>query len=110
MPLPSPMPRQSFPNGPRRGELWWVQLDPTVGAEIKKTRPCLVISGNVVNRLRRTVVVIPLSSSPQSQPPIMVALHCQGQAAVAVIDRLRVADGASAAPHAASSAEIVPIS
>jgi len=73
----------------RRGDLWWVSLDPTQGAEIKKTRPCLVLSHDTVNRLRRTVVVVPLSSAGKPHPPIAVPVTCQGQAAVAIIDQVR---------------------
>ena len=74
---------------PRRGEIWWARLDPTVGSEINKTRPCLVISNSVINEHRRTVVVVPLSSSPRSAPPLMVSVTCSGQPAVAVIDQVR---------------------
>ncbi len=74
---------------PRRGEIWWANLDPTIGAEIKKTRPCVVISNSVVNQHRRTVVVVPLSSSPQAAPPLLVTVECSGQPAVAVIDQVR---------------------
>jgi mRNA interferase MazF len=74
---------------PRRGEIWWVNLDPTVGAEIKKTRPCVVISNSVVNQRRRTVVIVPLSSSPQAAPPLLVSVTCAGQPSVAVIDQVR---------------------
>lgn len=74
---------------PSRGEVWWVRLDPTQGSEISKTRPCLVVSTDIVNDRRRTVVVIPLSSSPQSSPPILVPLVCAGRPVVAVIDQVR---------------------
>ncbi len=74
---------------PLRGDLWWVALDPTVGSEISKTRPCLVLSTNPVNEHRRTVVVIPLSSSPSPYPPITVAVDCEGRSLVAVVDQIR---------------------
>jgi mRNA interferase MazF len=74
---------------PRRGEIWWAKLDPTIGSEISKTRPCLVISNSVLNEHRRTVVVVPLSSSPRSAPPLMVEVTCAGRPAVAVIDQVR---------------------
>jgi mRNA interferase MazF len=74
---------------PRRGEVWWVRLDPTVGSEIGKTRPCLILSTNIVNERRRTVVVVPLSSSPQPSPPLLVPIHCAGRAVVAVTDQIR---------------------
>lgn len=73
---------------PRRGEIWWVRLDPTVGSEIRKSRPCLVVSTNIINERRRTVVVIPLSSSPQASP-LLVAVDCAGRPAVAVVDQIR---------------------
>lgn len=74
---------------PRRGEVWWVRLDPTVGSEIAKTRPCIVLSTNVLNQRRRTVVVIPLSSSPTTCPPILVPVRCGNRDAVAVVDQIR---------------------
>lgn len=74
---------------PRRGEIWWARLDPTVGSEIKKTRPCVVISSSVVNQHRRTVVIIPLTSSPRAAPPLIVSVKCSGRPAVAMIDQVR---------------------
>jgi mRNA interferase MazF len=72
-----------------RGEVWWVSLDPTQGAEIKKTRPCVVLTHDTLNQLRRTVVVVPLSTAAKPHPPITVPVTCQGQPAVAVIDQIR---------------------
>ena len=74
---------------PRRGEIWWVRLDPTLGSEIAKTRPCVILSGNVFNRLRRTVVVIPLSTSSQPSVPLLVPVQCDGREVVAVTDQIR---------------------
>ena len=74
---------------PRRGEIWWVNLDPSIGSEINKTRPCVVISNGVVNQHRRTVVVIPLSTSPRAAPPVVVSVQCAGRPAVAMIDQVR---------------------
>ena len=74
---------------PRRGEVWWIVLDPTLGAEISKTRPCLVLTRDLVNQHRRTVVVIPLSTSPEAYPPIRVSVNCGGRPAVAVTDQIR---------------------
>jgi mRNA interferase MazF len=72
-----------------RGEVWWVSLDPAEGSEIKKTRPCVVLTHNTLNQLRRTVIVIPLSSAAKPHPPITVPVTCQGKSAVAVIDQIR---------------------
>jgi mRNA interferase MazF len=66
-----------------------VSLDPTQGAEIQKTRPCLVLSSDVLNRFRQTVVVVPFSTSARPYPPISVAVTCQGKLVVAVIDQIR---------------------
>src|SRR5947208_2112738 len=74
---------------PRRGEVWWVRLDPTLGSEMAKTRPCLVISSTVINQRRRTVVVVPLSTAPQASPPLLVPVRCAGRDVVAVIDQVR---------------------
>ena len=74
---------------PERGEIWWVALDPTLGSEIRKTRPCIVVSVRVLNERRRTVIVVPLSSSPKASPPILIPITCEGRPAVAVSDQIR---------------------
>ncbi len=74
---------------PRRGEVWWVSLDPTEGSEIRKTRPCLVLTSDVLNRLRGTVVVVPYSTAAGAYPPVTVAVTCLKQPAVAVVDQVR---------------------
>ena len=74
---------------PQRGEIWWVALDPTLGSEIRKTRPCIVMSVSVLNEKRRTVIVVPLSSSPKASPPILIPISCGGQPVVAVSDQIR---------------------
>ena len=74
---------------PRRGEIWWVNLDPTRGSEIKKTRPCVVLGTNILNERRRTVVVIPLCTGPQAAPPLLVPVSCAGKSAIAVVDQIR---------------------
>jgi mRNA interferase MazF len=48
-------------NFPHRGDLYWVNLDPTVGSEIKKTRPCVVISPDAANQAGPLVIVAPVS-------------------------------------------------
>jgi len=73
----------------RRGDIWWVSLDPSQGSEIKKTRPCLVLTHDTLNELRRTVVVLPLSTAAQANPPITVPIDCAGKQSVAVTDQVR---------------------
>lgn len=77
-----------------RGDIYWVNFpkrDPH-GAEIEKTRPCVVLSVSVVNEQRRTVVVVPLTSSPEPVPPIAIAVPSVGADSVAVCDQLTAVD------------------
>ena len=76
-----------------RGEIWWVNLDPTRGAEIRKQRPCVVVSANAINRWRATPVIVPLSSSASDAPPVVVSVPSAGADSVAVIDQVRAVDG-----------------
>src|ERR1700730_15232291 len=63
--MASPQPRgaQSKAFHPRRGEIYLVTLDPTVGHEIKKTRPALVIQNDITNEYLGTTIVVPITSS-----------------------------------------------
>lgn len=76
----------------RRGEVWWVDLDPARGSEVRKVRPAVVLTANALNRARRTVVVVPLSTGPVPRPPIVVATPSAGAESVAVCDQLRAVD------------------
>lgn len=76
----------------RRGDIWWVDFEPTQGAEIRKSRPAVVITADALNRGRRTVVVVPLSTGPNPHPPIAVAIPSAGARSVAVCDQLRAVD------------------
>lgn len=80
------------PSAIRRGEIWWVNLDPTQGSEIRKARPAVVVSADALNRARRTVIVVPLSTGPRPQPPIVVAASSAGPGSVAVCDQIRALD------------------
>jgi mRNA interferase MazF len=76
----------------RRGDIWWVDFEPTQGAEIRKRRPAVVITADALNRARRTVVVVPLSTGPEPHPPVVVATPSAGARSVAVCDQLRAVD------------------
>jgi mRNA interferase MazF len=69
-----------------------VNLDPTVGSEIRKMRPAVIMTADALNRARRTIVVVPLSTGPQPRPPIVVATPSAGPNSVAVCDQLRAVD------------------
>ncbi len=62
---------------PRRGEVWIVNLDPAVGAEIKKRRPALVISNDLNNRYAATVTVLPITDKGEKVYPFEVPLSAQ---------------------------------
>lgn len=76
----------------KRGEVYWVDLNPTKGSEINKLRPCVVISATPINLARRTVVVVPLSTQAKLVPPITVAVNCLGRQVAAVCDQVRTVD------------------
>ena len=75
------------------GEIWLAQLDPTMGSEIKKTRPCVVISPDDMNAHLRTVIVAPMTTG--SRPArFRIALSFQGQHGLIVLDQIRTLDRA----------------
>ena len=77
---------------PKRGEIYWVNLDPTVGSEIRKKRPCVLVGATPINEARRTVVVVPLSSAGKPRPPLTIPVRCLGRQVVAVCDQIRAVD------------------
>jgi len=83
----------------KRGEVWWVDLDPTRGSEIRKMRPAVVLTVDALNRARRTVVVVPLSTGPTPRPPIVVAAASAGAGSVAVCDQVRAVDKSRLTRH-----------
>lgn len=56
------------PGASARGEVYLVQLDPTRGSELRKTRPCLVLSPDELNRHLRTVIVVPMTTGGHAYP------------------------------------------
>ena len=76
----------------KRADVVWVNLDPTVGAEIRKRRPCVIVSLSVLNEQRLAVVIVPLSSSSTPRPPLVVAVPSAGADSNARIDQIRAVD------------------
>jgi mRNA interferase MazF len=74
-----------------RFEVYLINLDPTVVSEIKKTRPCLVVSPDEVNHNLRTVIVAPLTTRGQHYPT-RVPCRFKGKAGQVVLDQLRTVD------------------
>lgn len=75
----------------RRFEVYLVNLDPTVGSEIKKTRPCLVISPDEMNRFIKTIIVAPMTTKGTSYPT-RVACKLHGKQGQIVLDQIRTVD------------------
>lgn len=77
---------------PRRGEVYWVAFDPTVGTEIRKTRPAVVVSNDALNEHGRRIVVVPITSKVERRTPSDAAVRVLGRAGVALGDQLRSID------------------
>lgn len=73
-----------------RFEVWLVNLDPTIGSEIRKTRPAVIVSPDELNRHLRTVIVIPLTTGKTY--PFRVATKVAGKPGVAAVDQIRTVD------------------
>ena len=77
----------------KAGDIWLAQLDPTVGSEIQKTRPCVVISPDDLNAHLRTVIVAPMSTG--SRPArFRITLTFQGKQGLILLDEVRTLDRA----------------
>src|ERR1043165_7940967 len=77
----------------KRFEVYRVNLDPTIGSEIQKTRPCLIISPDEMNRFIRTVIVAPMTTKG-AQYPTRVQCKFQGKQGQVVLDQIRTVDKA----------------
>ena len=75
----------------KRFEVYLVNLDPTIGHEIKKSRPCLVISPEEMNRYISTVIIAPMTTKGRNYPT-RVPCTFQGKEGQVVIDQLRTVD------------------
>ena len=76
----------------QRGEIWWVEFDPAVGSEIRKTRPAVIVSNDAANRNLARVVVVPVTSSTERQYPGEAIITINGQSSKAMADQIMAAD------------------
>ncbi len=74
-----------------RYEVCLINLDPTIGSEIKKTRPCVIISPNEMNRNISTLIVAPLTSTKRNYPT-RINCRVQGKQGQIVLDQIRTID------------------
>jgi mRNA interferase MazF len=77
----------------KRGEVWLVNLDPTVGSEIQKTRPCVVISPPEMHDYLRTALIAPMTTG--SHPaPFRIPVRHSGKQGLILLDQIRAVDKA----------------
>jgi len=77
----------------KRGEIWLINLDPTVGSEIKKTRPCIIVSPSEMHDYLRTVIVAPMTTG--SRPaPFRTPITFGGKRGLVLLDQIRALDKA----------------
>ena len=75
----------------KRGDVWLVHLEPTVGSENHKTRPCVVISPDEINDHQRTIIVAPMTTDSRPAPFRISARHA-GKVGRILLDQIRVVD------------------
>lgn len=83
---------------PRRFEVYLVQLDPTQGSEIHKTRPCVVVSPDEMNSQLRTVIIAPLTSTLRGWPT-RVPVTFQDKNGEVALDQIRTVDATRLVKH-----------
>jgi mRNA interferase MazF len=75
----------------KRGEVWWVAFDPSIGGEIRKTRPAVVLSNDAANSVLNRFVVVPLSSQAEKLYPSEARVTIGGKPAKAMADQIMTA-------------------
>lgn len=75
----------------KTGEIWLAQLDPTVGSEIRKTRPCVVVSPPEMHDYLRTAIVAPMTTGSHAAG-FRIALTFQGKPGLILLDQIRTLD------------------
>jgi len=76
----------------QRGDVFWVNLDPALGSEAKKTRPGIIISNNSQNRIAQRVIIAPLTSVVHKVYPFEALIDLQGKKSKVMLDQIRTVD------------------
>ena len=76
----------------KRGEVWWVEFDPAVGSEVRKTRPAVIVSNDAANRNLARVIVVPLTSNTTHLYPGEALVSVAGTQSKAMSDQIMAAD------------------
>lgn len=79
---------------PRRGDIYWIALDPTLGTEIRKTRPAVIVSNDSCNTYGSRVVVLPITSNVTTLYPGEASIEVKGKPGRAMGDQIRSIDKA----------------
>lgn len=82
------MGRMTKSNFPKRGEVWWVCFDPSIGTEVKKTRPAIVMSNDSANEFLERIQVVPLTSNTARVYPSEALVSVQGKKSKAAADQV----------------------
>jgi mRNA interferase MazF len=75
----------------KKGEVWWVAFGPSVGGEVRKTRPAIIVSNNAANAVLNRVVVVPLTSRTDRVYPSEVLVRVEGKEAKAMANQIATA-------------------
>ncbi len=79
--------RRSRNTFPKRGEVWWINFDPSIGTEVKKTRPAIVMSNDISNEFLERIQVVPLSSNTAKIYPSEALVVLRGKKSKAAADQ-----------------------
>jgi mRNA interferase MazF len=79
-------------NFPKRGEIYWTDLEPARGGETQKTRPCLIVSNDIGNEISKVVMVAPITSKISRVYPFEVKTKVGGKSAKIMLNQCRALD------------------
>ncbi len=77
---------------PKRGEIYWIKLDPAMGTEMQKTRPCLILSNNSQNKKGLRVIAAPITSKIKHLYPFEAKILLKGRECKVLLDQIRCLD------------------
>ena len=77
---------------PKRGDIYWIQLDPIIGTEVQKTRPCLILSNNSQNKKGMRVIAAPITTKVKNVYPFEAKIIIKGRECKVLLDQIRALD------------------